>query len=138
MVIVDEVYQNVIFDLPDSELVRLVERLIIVKEEDIEGLKEKINQYEQKRRKEKALYQSMSPLRRLFTGRPASHHQAVEYMVHVKERFKKIDTIKSSIRVLERVLEQMSRPDREVEQISLSPELIRELRLLRESEVMPQ
>ncbi|MDO7907971.1 hypothetical protein Q5741_16285 [Paenibacillus sp. JX-17] len=136
MVIIDEVYRNVIFDLPEHELTRLVECIKSAKEEDIETLKNKINRYEQKRRAEEALYQSMSPFRRLFAGRPASHHQAVEYMVHVKERFKKIDKIKSRIRELDHILDLLRTKDHPNRELLLSPELIREIRLLREREAL--
>lgn len=134
MVIIDEVYRNISFDMPEQELFILLERVKAKKEEDVEELKNRIDKYEQKRRAEEALYQSMSPIRRLFTGRPASHHQAVEYMVHVKERFKKIDAIKRSIRELDQVLDKLRLPIRDSNEVFLSPELIREIRLLQEME----
>lgn len=48
MIIVDEVYQNVVYHLTSEEIKDLIERLKVRKEEEIEGIKSKINKYEQK------------------------------------------------------------------------------------------
>ncbi|MNT26023.1 hypothetical protein D3C72_1615740 [compost metagenome] len=104
MDVVDELYQRVAFQIPTNEFIHIIQSLVRKKQDDIEYIKNKIAQYEQKRRKEEAMYQSLSPIRKLFTGRPPSHHTAVEYMVYVKEPFKKIEVIKREIRELERVL----------------------------------
>jgi hypothetical protein len=39
----------------------------------------------------------LSPVRKFFASRPPSHHQAVEYIVHVKDRLKQIDSLKQRI-----------------------------------------
>lgn len=72
------------------------------------------------------MYQSLSPIRKLFTGRPPSHHTAVEYMVYVKEPFKKIEVIKREIRELERVVKRIEE-DPHSDEIILSNHLINQL-----------
>ncbi|MNO19749.1 hypothetical protein D3C76_94860 [compost metagenome] len=135
MIIVDEVYQNVVYRLSTEEIKHLIERLKVRKEEEIEGIKDKINKYEQKRRAEEAMYQSLSPIRKWFAGHPASHHTAVEYIVHVKDRFKQIDSIKRNIQELDQVLMLLDTHPA-TEEIPLSPEIIREIKFIRGMEAL--
>ncbi|AIQ67227.1 hypothetical protein [Paenibacillus graminis] len=135
MIIVDEVYQNVVYRLSSEEIKDLIERLKARKEEEIEGIKDKINKYEQKRRAEEAMYQSLSPIRKWFAGHPASHHTAVEYIVHVKDRFKQIDSIKRNIQELDQVLLVLTAHPA-TEQIPLSPEIIREIKFIKGMEAL--
>ncbi|MEK5235131.1 hypothetical protein NST99_05455 [Paenibacillus sp. FSL L8-0470] len=135
MIIVNEVYQNVVFRLSAEELKDLIERLKIKKEDEIEGIKDKINKYEQKRRSEEAMYQSLSPIRKWFAGHPASHHTAVEYIVHVKDRFKRINSIKRDIQELDQVLLLLDNHPA-TEEIPLSPEIIREIKTIRGMEAL--
>lgn len=135
MIIMDEVYHNVVFRLPTEEIIQLVERLKAKKEEEIEAIKDKINKYEQKRQAEEAMYQSLSPIRKWFAGHPASHHTAVEYIVHVKDRFKQIDRIKRSIQELNQVLLLLDNHPT-TEEIPLSPEIIREIKSIRGTEAL--
>ncbi|CQR53253.1 hypothetical protein [Paenibacillus riograndensis] len=135
MIIVDEVYHNVVYRLSTEEIRHLIERLKARKEEEIEGIKDKINKYEQKRRAEEAMYQSLSPIRKWFAGHPASHHTAVEYIVHVKDRFKQIDSIKRSIQELDQVLLLLGTHP-VTEEIPLSPEIIREIKFIKGMEAL--
>ncbi|MNC13095.1 hypothetical protein D3C75_608270 [compost metagenome] len=135
MIIVDEVYQNVVYRLSTEEIKHLIERLKVRKEEEIEGIKDKINKYEQKRRAEEAMYQSLSPIRKWFAGHPASHHTAVEYIVHVKDRFKQIDSIKRNIQELDQVLLVLAAHPA-TEEIPLSPEIIREIKFIKGMEAL--
>ncbi|MNL44301.1 hypothetical protein D3C87_1668680 [compost metagenome] len=135
MIIVDEVYQNVVYRLSTEEIRHLIERLKARKEEEIEGIKDKINKYEQKRRAEEAMYQSLSPIRKWFAGHPASHHTAVEYIVHVKDRFKQIDSIKRNIQELDQVLLVLAAHPA-TEEIPLSPEIIREIKFIKGMEAL--
>ncbi|RUT35577.1 hypothetical protein EJP77_00705 [Paenibacillus zeisoli] len=126
MDVIDELYQRVAFQIPTEEFIHIIQLLVRKKQDDIDYIKNKIAQYEQKRRKEEAMYQSLSPIRKLFTGRPPSHHTAVEYMVYVKEPFKKIEVIKREIRELARVLKRIEdNPDSD--EIMLSTHLINQL-----------
>ncbi|CAH1203226.1 hypothetical protein [Paenibacillus sp. JJ-223] len=135
MLVIDEVYHHTALQISSSDLLYLIERLKVKKENEIDSLKLKIEQFEQKRRAEEIAYQSLSPVRKWFTGRPASHHQAVEYMVQVKERFRKMEQIKRRIRELDRIARQIAHPDIiERDEIELAPDLIREILQLRETE----
>lgn len=135
MLVIDEVYHHTALQISSSDLLYLIERLKVKKENEIETLKQKIEQFEQKRRAEEMAYQSLSPVRKWFAGRPASHHQAVEYMVQVKERFRKMEQIRRRIRDIDLIMEriQIANHNRQ-EEIELSPETIREIRQLSETE----
>ncbi|WP_366289993.1 hypothetical protein [Paenibacillus sp. AN1007] len=135
MLVIDEVYHHTALQISSSDLLYLIERLKVKKENEIEMLKQKIEQFEQKRRAEEVAYQSLSPVRKWFAGRPASHHQAVEYMVQVKERFRKMEQIRRRIRDLDLIIEHIQIADHnQQEEIVLSPETIREIRQLSETE----
>ncbi|MGO4529842.1 hypothetical protein AB4Z30_12250 [Paenibacillus sp. 2TAF8] len=135
MLVIDEVYYHTALQISSSDLLYLIERLKVKKEKEIETLKQKIEQFDQKRRAEEVAYQSLSPVRKWFAGRPASHHQAVEYMVQVKERFRKMEQIRRRIRDLDLIMERIQIADQnQQEEVELSPETIREIRQLSETE----
>ncbi|GGE26502.1 hypothetical protein GCM10011391_01010 [Pullulanibacillus camelliae] len=104
MKVVDELYQRVRFIYSPQQLLQRLKIIQEQKEQEIVLLKDKIQKYEQKRQTEDALYQSRSPLRKLFSGRPPNHHQAVEYLVHVKDRLNKIKRIKQEITTLQALI----------------------------------
>jgi acetyl-CoA carboxylase alpha subunit len=95
MIVRDEL--NRYFHFSSSEIMSILQEISLTKEQEIHELKNKITKYEEKRRAEDAFYQSLSPVRKFFASRPPSHHQAVEYIVHVKDRLKQIDTLKQRI-----------------------------------------
>ncbi|MCK6074739.1 hypothetical protein [Paenibacillus silvae] len=135
MLVIDEVYHHTALQISSSDLLYLIERLKVKKENEIDTLKQKIEQFEQKRRAEEVAYQSLSPVRKWFAGRPASHHQAVEYMVQVKERFRKMEQIRRRIRELDLIVERIQLAEQHhQEEIVLTPETIREIRQLSETE----
>lgn len=103
-----EMYQNMTITIEKSEVSSKLLALRSEMEKSIEDIKEKINKFEQKKIAEENMYQSMSPLKRFFTGRSPSHHQAVEYMVQVKERTKRIEAIKNEIRELDFFINQLN------------------------------
>lgn len=72
MLVIDEVYHHTALQISSSDLLYLIERLKVKKENEIQTLKQKIEQFEQKRRAEEVAYQSLSPVRKWFAGRPAS------------------------------------------------------------------
>ncbi|PYE45546.1 hypothetical protein HUB98_24015 [Paenibacillus barcinonensis] len=135
MLVIDEVYHHTALQISSSDLLYLIERLKVKKENEIDTLKQKIEQFDQKRRAEEVAYQSLSPVRKWFAGRPASHHQAVEYMVQVKERFRKMEQIRRRIRELDLIVERIQLAEQQQqEEIELTPETIREIRQLSETE----
>ncbi|MGG7620903.1 hypothetical protein [Bacillus coreaensis] len=104
MIVRDEL--NRYFHFSSSEITSILQRILLTKEQEIHELKNKITKYEEKRRAEDAFYQSLSPVRKFFASRPPSHHQAVEYIVHVKDRLKQIDTLKQRIYEINMVIRQ--------------------------------
>ncbi|MCJ7986005.1 hypothetical protein MUB16_21760 [Priestia sp. OVL9] len=68
MVIVDELYHNVVITLPQLKLIEFIMKLKEAKAQEIEDIKTKISKYEEKKRAEEAWYQSLSPFRKFFTG----------------------------------------------------------------------
>jgi hypothetical protein len=133
MVVVDEVYNQIVFQFSSEQLVKILQDIKIHKEKEINGIKEKIKKYEQTRRAHEVWYQSLSPVRKFFTGRPASHQQAVEYIVNVKERFNTIEKIKIRVSQLERILS-LIQLDLDMEQIVLPTFMIDEIKAWKEKE----
>ena len=129
MVIVDELYNTVVFQMTSDELVRVLEDIKDKKEIEIQLLKFKIHKFERKKRIEEAYYQSLSPFRKLFAGRPPSHHQAVEYLVHVKEPFAEIEVLKQRLLMLDRIISNVQMGLGK-EEILLSPIIIEEIRMM--------
>lgn len=133
MKIIDELYNSVVFHMSSDELVRILEEINNKKELDIDVLKFKINQFEMKKRVEEAYYQSLSTFKKIFAGRPPSHHQAVEYLVNVKDRFAEIEEIKQRIFIINRIISKVQM-ELDKEEILLSPIIIEEIREWKETE----
>lgn len=133
MLVVDELFNKVVFQFTSDELVRILEDIKSKKEIEIQLLKLKIHKFEMKKRVEEAYYQSLSTFKKIFAGRPPSHHQAVEYLVNVKERFAEIEVIKQKMFILDRIISQVQM-ESEKEEIILSPIIIEEIRKWQETE----
>ncbi|SFL14422.1 hypothetical protein SAMN03159341_103457 [Paenibacillus sp. 1_12] len=67
-----------------AEVYPFLESYVARKESQIAEIEQIIDRYEKKRLMEERSYQSMSPLRRMFTGKKPDHHAAVEYIHYVK------------------------------------------------------
>lgn len=132
MGIVDELYQNKIFHVSSEELVHMLQSLKQKKEAEITEVKEKIYKYEKDKRAKEALYQSLSPLRKLFAARPPSHHQAVEYLVHVKERLRKIDKLRQFIAKIDEALRHLENGSFQ-EEIVLPASIVEQLKIMQET-----
>lgn len=129
MKIRDEVNLISTFQIGSEQLNDVLLKIKRKKEDEIVNIKEKIIKYEEKRRTEEVMYRSLSPIKKLFTSRAPSHHQAVEYMVYVKERFKSIEKIKRDITRLDQlILLIQSEPSQE--EILLSGLLLDEIKSL--------
>ena len=102
MIIRDELNREM--DFACDELIDKLQDIKNHREQEIDKLKQKIRKYEEKKRAEETFYRSLSPVRKFFASRPPSHHQAVEYMVHVKDRLKQINVIKDRIREIDQVI----------------------------------
>jgi hypothetical protein len=127
MIVIDEFFHHSAFEISAEELISLLKNIKNSKEKEIDVIKEKIRKYEKTRRAHEVWYQSLSPVRKFFAGRPPSHHQAVEYIVNVKERFNNIEQIKVKISVIEKIIQRVeSNP--ELDQITLAAFVIEEIK----------
>ncbi len=127
MIVIDEFFHHSSFQIATEELITALKNIKSAKEKEIDVLKDKITKYEQTRRAHEVWYQSLSPVRKFFTGRPPSHHQAVEYIVNVKERFNHIEQIKAKISAIEKVIQGVvNEPD--LEQITIAAFMIEEIK----------
>lgn len=132
MIVMDEFYQHAALQLSSEKLLLVLQEIKNSKAKEIDVLKDKIRKYEQKKRAHEVWYQSLSPVRKFFAGRPPSHHQAVEYIVNVKERFASIEQIKSKIIEIEKVIH-MLQTEPDMEQIILANFIIEEIKVWNEN-----
>ncbi|QNU07399.1 hypothetical protein GM240_23980 [Peribacillus butanolivorans] len=136
MIILDDLYNRVVFQISLEEVMKVLQGIKSKQESEIESMKTRIHKYEQKRRAEEAWYQSLSPFKRFFTGRAPSHHQAVEHLVNVKERYIKIDSIKQKVAIINEVI-RLLEADPEKREIILPPTIIEEIKAWRKVEGLP-
>ncbi|MCQ6267357.1 hypothetical protein M1K46_17105 [Fictibacillus sp. WQ 8-8] len=132
MLVRDEVNPNINIRISPSELLKMLQFMKTKKEQEIERIKNKINKYVQKKNAEDAFYQSLSPFRKLFTGRSPSHHQAVEYIAHVKEPLKQIDKLKQGLFELDHSIHGL-KEEPSKDEIILSRSIIGEIKMNRKS-----
>ncbi|MEJ9232420.1 hypothetical protein LAV79_23805 [Peribacillus butanolivorans] len=135
-VILDDLYNRVVFQISLEEVMKVLQGIKSKQESEIESMKTRIHKYEQKRRAEEAWYQSLSPFKRFFTGRAPSHHQAVEHLVNVKERYIKIESIKQKVAIINAAI-RLLEVDPEKHEIILPPTIIEEIKAWRKVEELP-
>ncbi|HSU79786.1 MAG TPA: hypothetical protein VLK78_05165 [Candidatus Angelobacter sp.] len=122
----DSLHHELIGQMDSSLIINHLLALLRLKQDEVNLLKDKIIKYEQKSRAEDVFYQSLSPIRKLFTSRPPTHHRAVEYLVNVKDRMKKIERLNeqaSELRMLLLKLEENS-----PKELILPPSILEDLR----------
>lgn len=113
--------------LSPTEIISILHFIKAEKELEIEQLKDKIKKYEEKKRAEMVFYQSLSPVRKLFASRTPSHHQAVEYIVYVKDRLNKINKLNQQLSELENLIQQL-KEESTVNATALSSSIIEEIK----------
>ncbi|MFI8493581.1 hypothetical protein ACIGC1_11790 [Peribacillus butanolivorans] len=136
MVVLDDLYNRVVFQISLEEVMKVLQGIKSKQESEIESMKTRIHKYEQKRRAEEAWYQSLSPFKRFFTGRAPSHHQAVEHLVNVKERYIKIESIKQKVAIINEAMGLLE-ADPEKREIILPPTVIEDIKAWRKVEGLP-
>lgn len=134
MDIVDEYYYNNKLSLSSEQCIQILQKIKAGKNKEIETLKQKIKKFEEQRRAHEVWYQSLPPLRKLFAGRPPSHHQAVEYFVNVKERFQHIEQIKGQMIEVDHFI-QLLQNEPERSELTLPNNIIEEIKRIRIMEV---
>lgn len=80
-----------------GELVPFLEAFITRKQQQIDEIMQVVERYERKRSMEEQAYQTMSPLRKMFTGRKPDHHLAVEYIHYVKKPLEQVKQLRDEI-----------------------------------------
>jgi hypothetical protein len=80
-----------------AEVYPFLESYIARKEEQIFEIEQVIERYQKKRLMEERSYQSMSSLRRMFTGKKPDHHLAVEYIHYVKKPMEQIRQLRAEL-----------------------------------------
>ncbi|MFE4811946.1 hypothetical protein ACFQ9Y_12375 [Peribacillus simplex] len=130
-------YSRVVFEISTEEVLKGLLFYKSKQESEIESIKAKIHKYEQKRRAEEAWYQSLSPFKRFFTGRAPSHHQAVEHLVNVKDRYKKIEMIKQKVAFLNQVIGLLE-AETEKREMNLPSDIIKEIMDWQKAEGTPR
>ncbi|MCK1994142.1 hypothetical protein GW626_02060 [Peribacillus muralis] len=126
MEIIDDVYNRVVDEMSIEDAIKGLLFIKSKQESEIESIKYKIHKYEKKRSAEEAWYQSLSPLKRFFTGHAPSHHKAVEHLVNVKDRYIKIETIKRKIASLDEIISILE-ADPEKRELHLPSGIIKEM-----------
>lgn len=106
-----------------AEVYPFLEAYIARKEEQIAEIEQVIERYEKKRMMEERSYQSMSALRRMFTGKKPDHHVAVEYIHYVKKPMEQIRELRLEIEQARFILSS-SQPN---DLVAVSEELEKEL-----------
>ncbi|MEW9698124.1 hypothetical protein [Paenibacillus sp. SI8] len=80
-----------------AEVYPFLEAYIARKEQQAAEIEEVVERYERKRMKEERAYQSMSSLRRMFSGKKPDHHLAVEYIHYVKKPMEQVRKLRADI-----------------------------------------
>lgn len=80
-----------------AEVLSLLETLIEKRETEIAEIEQIVERYERRLRKEEQAYRTLSPLRRMLTGKRPDHHLAVEYIHYVKKPMEKVYALREEI-----------------------------------------
>ncbi|SDN26203.1 hypothetical protein SAMN04487897_102316 [Paenibacillus sp. yr247] len=80
-----------------AEVFPFLEAYIARKEQQVLEIEQVVERYEIKRLKEERAYQTMSSLRRMFTGKKPDHHLAVEYIHYVKKPMEQVKKLRDEI-----------------------------------------
>jgi ATP-dependent Lon protease len=96
-----------------ADIYPFLEAYIARKEKQVAEIEQVVSRYEIKRLKEERAYQSMSSLRRMFSGRTPDHHLAVEYIHYVKKPMEQVKKLRQDIEQARRILNE-SNPGDEV------------------------
>ncbi|MFC5530118.1 hypothetical protein [Cohnella yongneupensis] len=82
----------------------LLEALIAKKELVVAEIEQMVERYERRLRLEEQAYRSMSPIRRMLTGKKPDHHLALEYIHYVKKPMEKARALRAEIARYEAML----------------------------------
>jgi hypothetical protein len=106
-----------------ADVYPFLEAYIARKEQQVAEIQQVVERYEMKRLKEERAYQSMSSLRRMFSGKTPDHHLAVEYIHYVKKPMEQVRNLRHDIEVARKILKESSPGD----EISVPSEIEQQL-----------
>lgn len=81
----------------NGEVLPFLEAYISRRQHQMNEILQVVERYEKKRAVEEKAYQTMSPLRRMISGRKPDHHLAVEYIHYVKKPMEQVKKLRSEI-----------------------------------------
>lgn len=80
-----------------ADVYPFLEAYIARKEQQITDIMQIVERYEKRRLMEERAYQSMSALRRMFSGKKPDHHVAVEYIHYVKKPMEQVRRLRAEV-----------------------------------------
>jgi hypothetical protein len=106
-----------------ADVYPFLEVYISKREHQIADIMQMVERYEKKRMMEERAYQTMSPLRRMLSGKKPDHHIAVEYIHYVRKPMEQVKQLRLEIESARMIIEQSEPQDL----INLSEEMVNEL-----------
>jgi hypothetical protein len=106
-----------------ADIYPFLEAYISKREHQIADIMQMVERYEKKRLMEERAYQTMSPLRRMLSGKKPDHHIAVEYIHYVRKPMEQVKQMRFEIETAQTIIEQSQPHDI----ISLTDEMANEL-----------
>ncbi|WJH34952.1 hypothetical protein MJA45_21600 [Paenibacillus aurantius] len=87
-----------------ADVYPFLEAYLARKEEQITEILQIVERYEKKRMMEERAYQTMSPIKRLLSGKKPDHHLAVEYIHYVKKPMEQVKRLRREMEEARAVL----------------------------------
>jgi hypothetical protein len=106
-----------------ADVYPFLEVYISKREHQISEIMQMVERYEKKRMMEERAYQTMSPLRRMLSGKKPDHHIAVEYIHYVRRPMEQVKQIRIEIETARAILEESQPHDL----INLSDDMAKEM-----------
>jgi hypothetical protein len=106
-----------------ADVYPFLEVYISKREHQIADIMQMIERYEKKRMMEERAYQTMTPLRRMLSGKKPDHHIAVEYIHYVRKPMEQVKQLRLEIESARTIIEQSEPQDL----INLSEDMVKEL-----------
>jgi hypothetical protein len=106
-----------------ADVYPFLEVYISKREHQISEIMQMVERYEKKRMMEERAYQTMSPLRRMLSGKKPDHHIAVEYIHYVRRPMEQVKLMRIEIESARTILEESQPHDI----IKLSDEMAKEM-----------
>ncbi|ANE49054.1 hypothetical protein SY83_19580 [Paenibacillus swuensis] len=81
----------------DADVYSFLEMYIAKRMQQVADIEKAVERYEKRRIKEEQVYQSMSGIRKMLTGKKPDHHLAVEHIHYVKKPLETARRIRGEI-----------------------------------------